>query len=163
MSNRPVAEVLLPLPFDHGFSYFVPDDLVIKIGDVVEVQDVVINKQTWNIGKIIKLCKTIYIPPKRVKCITYNEEFSKHLDVKLEKDTQVFAMAVYYANKLFRTQLKILGAEYRWDNLNITLRYTTFTTDNLSIKDLINRMKIDYNGIYIQLVYVAHCKNIKCS
>jgi primosomal protein N' (replication factor Y) len=37
MSHHRIIEVLLPLPFDHGFSYFLPENLEVKIGDVVKV------------------------------------------------------------------------------------------------------------------------------
>ena len=37
MENRRIIEVLLPLPFDHGFSYFLPETLEIKIGNIVKV------------------------------------------------------------------------------------------------------------------------------
>jgi len=35
--TKPICQILLPLPFDYGFSYFVPDNLLLEIGDVVKV------------------------------------------------------------------------------------------------------------------------------
>ncbi|MES2677864.1 MAG: primosomal protein N' [Pseudomonadota bacterium] len=35
--TRPLVEILLPTPFNYGFSYFVPEGLELEIGDVVKV------------------------------------------------------------------------------------------------------------------------------
>jgi primosomal protein N' (replication factor Y) (superfamily II helicase) len=35
--TKSLCQVLLPVPFDYGFSYFVPEDLTVEIGDVVKV------------------------------------------------------------------------------------------------------------------------------
>lgn len=36
-NNKKISQILLPTPFDEGFSYFVPEDFNLNIGDVVKV------------------------------------------------------------------------------------------------------------------------------
>lgn len=66
MENRRIIEVLLPLPFDHGFSYFLPENLEVKIGDIVkvpfrrtEIHGMVINLFTNNQDLDYRKIKTI--------------------------------------------------------------------------------------------------------
>jgi len=61
-----IAEVLLPLPFDHGFDYLVPVDHTLEIGDYVRVP---FRQQTIT-GIVWRFVETSKTPKGKIKYIT---------------------------------------------------------------------------------------------
>lgn len=65
MSSKILAQILLPLPFNHGFSYFVPENLILDVGDIVKVP--FRRKEIY--GVVVGFDDNEDIDPKKIKTI----------------------------------------------------------------------------------------------
>jgi primosomal protein N' (replication factor Y) len=70
--NKPIAQILLPVPFDYGFDYFIPENMEIKIGDVVKVS--FRSKEVCGIVFGVQLSVSSDIDEKKIKTIISKEE-----------------------------------------------------------------------------------------
>ncbi|MFT7099414.1 MAG: primosomal protein N' (replication factor Y), partial [Rickettsiales bacterium] len=65
-----ICQVLLPIPFDYGFSYFFAEDLNLQIGDVVKVP--FRNKEVF--GVVVGFDQENQIDVKKIKNVIEKEE-----------------------------------------------------------------------------------------
>ena len=70
MEKKLVAQILLPIAFDKSFSYYVPKNLDINIGDVVLVNFV--NRNSY--GVVLKIEEGKEKPKFKIKNINAKEE-----------------------------------------------------------------------------------------
>ena len=75
---KKLCQALLPVPFDYGFSYFVPEDLLVEIGDVVKVS--FRNKEIF--GVVIGFDQKNDIDEKKIKTVISKNEKIKELGLK---------------------------------------------------------------------------------
>ncbi|MDA0901945.1 MAG: primosomal protein N' [Proteobacteria bacterium] len=81
--NKIIVTVLLPLPFDHGFSYFADANLHLKVGDMVQVP--FRKKEIY--GVVVAVDDKVDFDHKKIKSIIKKDE-NLHISDKLLKLVQ---------------------------------------------------------------------------
>ena len=88
-NNKLIAQILLPLAFDEAFSYYIPENMDVKIGDVVLVNFVKRNiygvvlevktekeKSKFKIKNILEKHDNIKISPNLIKLIEFSANYN---------------------------------------------------------------------------------------
>ena len=106
MGVSKICQILLPVPFNYGFSYFVPEGLDLKTGDVVKVS--FRSKEIF--GVAVGLNQENDIDEKRIKTIIYVDEKIKFSTNLLEFIDFVAAYNLAPKGLVLKLSLAILNS-----------------------------------------------------
>ncbi len=104
--TKSLCQVLLPVPFDCGFSYFVPEDLTVEIGDVVKVS--FRSKEIF--GVVVGLKQENEIDVKKIKTVISKDERIKFSAQLLEFIDFVAAYNLVFKGLVLKLSLAILNS-----------------------------------------------------
>lgn len=139
-------------------EYNIPDDIVLGIHDIVEVEDIIGQKISWNIGRVVGVIfKKKKMPKFNVLAKITLPRFNIQLENKLDLDKALLNKSRENLH-LVKAIVTIVSCDFRWDNLGITIRYVTKEKNKIDFQEFKNFICEAYK-INVYMKPAKYCKD----
>ncbi|MCE3255154.1 MAG: primosome assembly protein PriA [Rickettsiaceae bacterium] len=144
MNKKAICQVLLPAPFNFGFSYFAPDDLALEIGDVVKVSFG--SKNLF--GVVIGFNQENEVDEKKIKTVISKEERTRFSPKLLEFIDWVSSYNLAPKGLVLKLALSILNSSKEpkkkigWGKSDLNIKLKSLSNDQQKAADFLLQ-KID--------------------